>query len=118
LRVSDHPPGVVRDKAFEFALSIIALCETLGESGRAVLAGELLRAGTSIGASVEAADGAGCRRDFEAGMAVASKEVRETIYWLRLLSQSGVASEIDFNPYLEKCLELLHLLAAARTNHL
>jgi putative PIN family toxin of toxin-antitoxin system len=113
-RVSERASGDVGEKAFEFALTIIALCKTLDEARESVLARRLLRAGTSIGASLEEADAAESRGVFDRRMAIASKEARETNYWLRLLSQSGIAPEINFEPYLEKCLELLRLLAAVR----
>jgi four helix bundle protein len=114
-RVSEHTPGNVGEKAFEFALTIIALCKTLEESREEELARQLLRAGTSIGAKLEQVGSTEDRREFDRRMASASRQARQTHYWLRLLSESETAPEIDFKPYLEKCLELLSLLAAART---
>ncbi|MGV8150059.1 MAG: four helix bundle protein [Alkaliphilus sp.] len=54
-----------------------------------VLSKQLLRAGTSIGANVEEAQAAQSKADFISKMSIASKEARETRYWLRLLSESG-----------------------------
>jgi putative PIN family toxin of toxin-antitoxin system len=114
-RVSEPAPGGVGEKAFEFALSVIALCQKLEEGREEVLARELLRAGTSIGANLEEVGAAEGRRDFHCRVASAFRQARQTYYWLRLLSESEIAPEIDFKPFLEKCLELLSLLAAART---
>jgi len=109
-RVSEHTQGDGGEKAFEFALKVIALCKTLEESGQEVLARQLLRAGTSIGASLEEVGVAESRRDFNRQMARALRQARQANYWLRLLSQSGIAPEINFAPYLESCLELIRLL--------
>ena len=113
-RVSDHAAGGVGEKAFEFALMVIALCKTLEERREEELARQLLHAGTSIGVTLEMVSAVESRRDFDRGMTIALNQARQTNYRLRLLSQSGIAPEIDFEPYLEKCLELLRLLAAAR----
>jgi putative PIN family toxin of toxin-antitoxin system len=109
-RVSEHTPGGVREKAFAFALTIITLCKTLEEGREEVLARQLLRAGTGIGAGLEELGTAENRRDFDCRMAGALRKAHETKYWLRLLSESGVALEIDFEPYVEICLELIRLL--------
>jgi len=109
-RVSEHTPGGVGEKAFAFALTIITLCKTLEEGREEVLARQLLRAGTGIGASLEELGTAENRRDFDCRMAGALRKAHETKYWLRLLSESGIALEIDFEPYVEICLELIRLL--------
>lgn len=111
-RVSEDTAGTTRQKAFDFALSVIALCEILDENRQYIIARQLLRAGTSIGANIEEASAAESRKDFVHKMAIASKEARETHYWLRLLDQSGIAQEINFEPYLGECLELIRLLTA------
>jgi len=111
-RVSEDTAGTTRQKAFDFALSIIALCEILDENRQYILARQLLRAGTSIGANIEEAGAAESRRDFAHKMGIASKEARETNYWLRLLSQSGIAQKINVKSHLEKSLELIRLLTA------
>jgi len=112
-RVSEQMPGGVGEKAFEFALSVIALCEMLEERREEVLSRELLRAGTRIGANLEEVGAAESRRDFDRRIASAMRQARQTNYWLRLLSESGIAPEINFEPYLEDCRELLRLLDAA-----
>jgi len=111
-RVSESSARMVRERAFEFALSIIALCEILDDKRRYVLSRQLLRVGTSIGANIEEASAAESRKDFLHKMNIASKEARESHYWLRLLDQSAVAPEIDLKSHLENNLELIRLLTA------
>jgi putative PIN family toxin of toxin-antitoxin system len=113
--VSESVPSAVREVAFEFALTVIALCKKLEEGQQEVLARQLLRAGASIGANLEDGGVAESRREIDRRMASALRQGCETKYWLRLLSQSGIATGINFEPYLEKCRELIRLLATAHT---
>ena len=76
--------NIVRQKSFQFALEIVSLYKQLQGEKEYVLSKQLLRSGTSIGANIEEAVTAQSRRDFLAKMSVASKEARETRYWLVL----------------------------------
>ena len=79
----------VVDTSYAFALHIVSLYRLLsGEKRECVLSKQLLRSGTSIGANVNEAQAAQSRADFIGKMAIASKEARETRYWLRLLADS------------------------------
>ena len=48
------------------------------------IAGQLIRCGTSAGANYEEARAAESRADFVHKVRIASKELRETLFWLRL----------------------------------
>ena len=82
----------IRERTFEFALRLIKLCQQLeGEAGVARTPGwQLLRSGTSIGANIEEAQAGQSKPDFISKNAIALKEARETVYWLRLLAASKV----------------------------
>ncbi|WP_008312248.1 four helix bundle protein [Leptolyngbya sp. PCC 6406] len=103
--------SVIQKKSFEFALRIICLYKKLQSQKEFVLSKQLLRSGTSIGANVEEATAAQSRRDFLSKMSVASKEARETKYWLRLLQESDLAS-IDFQSEISQVDELIRILTA------
>jgi putative PIN family toxin of toxin-antitoxin system len=115
--VSDSSTDTTGERAFEFALSIVKLCRMLGEQSHDVIVGRLLRAGTGIGANIEEATAEASRRDFLRKMSAASKDARETNYWLRLLDQSKTAPEIDFAPYLENSSALVRLLTNILGTH-
>ena len=83
----------IDERTFDFALEIIDLYKYLIENKEYVLSKQLLRAGTSIGANVQEAQAAQSKADFISKMSIASKEARETKYWLRLLSKSGYLNE-------------------------
>lgn len=63
---------MVRDKSYEFALRIIKLYQYLvKEKKEYVLAKQILRSGTSVGANVEEAIGGQTRKDFFSKMTIA-----------------------------------------------
>jgi four helix bundle protein len=65
------------------------------------IAGQLLRSGTSSGANYEEARGAQSRADFLHKLQIVLKELRESLFWLRLIDKAqivkdpGVANAID-----------------------
>ena len=82
--------SIVKQKSYDFALRIIKLCAWLKDQKHFEIGTQLLRSGTSIGANTEEALAGQSRKDFLAKMSLASKEARETNYWLRLIRDSGI----------------------------
>ena len=79
----------IDERTFEFALEIIDLYKYMIGNKEYILSKQILRSGTSIGANVQESQAAQSKADFISKMSIASKEARETKYWLRLLDQSG-----------------------------
>src|SRR5215203_62387 len=98
----------ILELSFDFAISVIDLYKKLVERKEFILSKQLLRSGTSIGANVEEATAAQSRKDF-VKMSIASKEARETRYWLRLLSKSKIV-DLDYQPYLESVEHVINIL--------
>ena len=88
MRVDLFDNNPVLKHSFEFALAIIKYCEQLKERKRFVLANQLLKSGTSIGANVMEAQNAESKTDLIHKMKVATKEAEETQYWLLLCKHS------------------------------
>lgn len=103
--------SIVKEKSFEFALSVIELYKKLVKERELVLSKQLLRSGTSIGANVEEALGGQSRRDFLAKMSIASKEARETRYWLELLKHSTL-SNVSVEKEIKDIDELIRILTS------
>ena len=83
------------DRFLNFAASIVLFIEKIGDKIPARhVAGQLIRAATSAGANYEEACGAESRADFAHKLQISLKELRETLYWLRLLSRLGFEKEI------------------------
>lgn len=76
--------NAIVDLSFEFALAIIAFSEQLEEKRKFVIAKQLLRAGTSVGANIWEAQNAESKADFIHKMKIAAKEADEVEYWLLL----------------------------------
>jgi four helix bundle protein len=79
----------IDQRTFDLALLIIYLYKYLIARDERIMSKQLLRCGTSIGANVHEAQAAQSRKDFASKMVIASKEARETNYWLKLLDRSG-----------------------------
>ena len=82
---ADNP--VVR-LSFELALAVLAYVEVLEDGRRYVVARQLLRCGTSVGANVREAQHAESRADFVHKCKIAAKEAEETDYWLQLCTHA------------------------------
>ena len=74
--------------SFEFALLIIEYAEKLESNKKYVIARQLLKAGTSIGANAMEAQNAESKPDFIHKFKIAAKEGEETQYWLLLCDYS------------------------------
>lgn len=81
--------NIIAEKSFEFALKVIQYCEQLEELKKYVLARQLLKSGTSIGANIREAQNAESKADFIHKMKIAAKEADETEYWLLLCQNSS-----------------------------
>jgi len=77
--------NVIYDKSFKFAIKIVNLYKLLVNKKEYIISKQLLRSGTSIGANVSEATAAYSKKDFISKMSIASKEARETKYWIELL---------------------------------
>ena len=76
--------NVIIKLTFQFAFEIIKYCEGLQEDKKFVIANQLLKSGTSIGANIREAKNAESKADFIHKFKIAAKEIKETIYWLEL----------------------------------
>jgi four helix bundle protein len=91
--------NLIVELSFRFALKIIKYVELLEHDKKFVIARQLLKSGTSVGANIREAQNAESKVDFIHKMKVACKEADETEYWLLLCSKS------DRYP---NCIELLN----------
>jgi four helix bundle protein len=80
--------NIIVEKTIDFSVRIIKFCEILEQRKKYVIAKQLMRCGTSIGANVFEAQHAESRADFVHKMKIAIKEANETLYWLILCEKS------------------------------
>lgn len=69
--------NVIVSKTIDFALEIISFCEILEKNRKFVIANQLLKSGTSIGANVHEAQNAESRADFIHKIKIAAKELKK-----------------------------------------
>ncbi|SCW39522.1 four helix bundle protein [Mucilaginibacter sp. NFR10] len=89
---------------FEFALNIIEFSEELEEKRKFVIARQILKSGTSIGANVREAQNAESKNDFIHKLKIAAKEADETEYFLLLCKFSKTY------PFNDELLEKLKVI--------
>lgn len=106
------------DLTFAFALKIISFTEILQENKKFIIANQLLRSGTSVGANTREAQNCESKADFIHKFKIAAKEAEETEYWL-LLCQYSKSYPFD-SELLENIKEIQRILNSiihtAKTN--
>ena len=107
--------SMICERAFEFAVRILKLCERLWHRGPAarLIASQLLKCGTSIGANAEEAQEGQTKPDFCAKLSISRKESRETRYWLRLAVRANVVTAKEVEWELSEANQLRAMLIAA-----
>jgi len=102
----------IQERTFQLACRIVEFCRHLADSDYAIrrLGGQLLNAGTSIGANLEEADAGQTKRDFIAKAAIARKESAETRYWLRLIAAAQPTAQSKAAPLIEESHQILKIL--------
>jgi four helix bundle protein len=107
-------PDDFRKRTKAFALRIIRLTEALPRSGAAaIIRGQLVRCGTSVGANYRAACRARSRRDFVAKMGVVEEECDESLYWMELLIDSGQVTAGKMKNLMGEAEEILTMVVAS-----
>lgn len=86
-------PNIILEKSFAYALVAIAIYKELMAKNEFVLSKQFVRAATSVGANIEEATAAYSKKEFASKMSIASKEARESRYWLRLLIAGSFLTE-------------------------
>ena len=104
--------SLIKEKSYGFALEIVKLYTYLQDQKEFIISGQLVRSATSIGANVEEALAGQSKKDFIAKMSIASKEARETNYWLRLLRDSKLVSKEKLKPSIDKSEEIIRILTS------
>lgn len=100
------------NRTYNFALRIVKFVRSLPkETAGFELGRQLLKAGTSIAANVEEAQGAFSKEDFIYKMQTAFKEARETNFWLRLIRDSHLNISKELEDLVQESIELKNILA-------
>jgi len=102
---------VILERSFQFSLRILDLYKDLIKDKEYVISKQLLRSGTSLGANIHEASAAFSRKDFIHKMSIASKEARETQYWIKLLEEGNLVNT-DLTYYSKEIVNIVNITTA------
>lgn len=105
----------LKDRTKKFALRILDLADALPRtrSGN-VIAGQIIRSGTSVAANYRALCRAKSRADFIYETSIVEEEADETSLWLELVIERGLLAARRVQPLLEEANELTAIVVASR----
>jgi four helix bundle protein len=97
-----------------FAAQVGRLCRTFPDDPAAKhILRQLVRAATGGGSNYEEARGAESRADFIHKVGVANKEMREALYWLRLVEDAELVAGEHLHALVREADELVAILTAS-----
>ncbi|MFA6431948.1 MAG: four helix bundle protein [Candidatus Margulisiibacteriota bacterium] len=81
----------IYDRLLDFGIRIVKICRIISKNFDCrVIADQLIRSGTSVGANMQEADSASSLKDFIHKVTIAKKEIQETNYWLKIIKGSDL----------------------------
>ena len=102
------------DLSKRFAIDTINLCTEIQRSQKNyVLANQLLRSGTSVGANIHEANYAASRADFINKLQISLKECYESEYWLDIFKETNIITAEQHNAMFLQCSKIRKLLVAS-----
>ncbi len=103
----------LRNRCYKLGLNIIAITNLLPNRRSAwIISDQLIRSATSIGANLIEAKASSSRLEYKKFYEIALKSANESVYWLSLLRDSGLANIRDINPLLAELNEIANMLGA------
>ena len=103
----------LRTQSLDFAVSIINLVKSLKAKHETIIANQIGRSGTSIGANIREAQYALGMADFVAKLQIALKEANETGYWLELLYKTDYISNAEYKKLDSACTSIRVMLISS-----
>ena len=105
----------LKNRTKRFALRILDLAEALPHSRTGnVIAGQIVRSGTSVAANYRALCRAKSRPDFINKTSIVEEETDETCLWLELLIERRLLAPRRVQPLLDEANELTAIFVASR----
>ena len=101
--------GPIYQKSHLFSLEVIELYKVLQNQREVIISKQLLTAATSVGANTREASAANSRKDFINKMVIASKEARESHYWLELVKEGNLVN-YNFDSLISLNEEIIKIL--------
>ena len=101
----------ISERLLAFSVRVIRVAKALPRDavGKHV-GGQLLRAGTSAGANYEEARGAETKKDFAHKLGITLKELRETLYWLKVIQGADLLAHDRLSEIIDETDELTRII--------
>jgi four helix bundle protein len=105
----------MKQRTKDFALRVLDLADALPHtrSGN-VIAGQIIRSGTSVAANYRALCRAKSRADFISKTSIVEEEADESCFWLELLIDRSLLAARRVQPLLKEANELTAIFVASR----
>ena len=104
----------LKDRCFRFSLDVIKMIDSLPrKTSTRVIADQLVRSSTSIGANLVEAKASSSRLEYKKFHEISLKSANETKYWLDLLREAGLADSKITSSLHNEATELANMIAAA-----
>lgn len=106
-----NQPDIVR-RCFDYGILVIKIANRLPRTPAGFkIAEQLVDSGTSVGANMEEAQEAVSKNDFIHKINICLKECRESIFWLKTISESGLLEETVVREGIKEGKEIKNILA-------
>jgi four helix bundle protein len=105
----------LKNRTKRFALRVLKLSAALPRTieGNAIR-GQLVRAGTSVGANYRAACRGRSRAEFAAKIGVVEEEADESAFWLELIVEGGFLKPTQVESLIDEANEITRIMASSR----
>lgn len=104
----------LKERTKQFALRVIRMTEAMPQSRSGnIIAYQLLRSGTSVGANYRSACRARSRPDFISKIGIAIEEADESQYWMELSVEAGIFPRAKTQELINEADELIAILTAS-----
>ncbi|PIV38793.1 MAG: four helix bundle protein [Candidatus Portnoybacteria bacterium CG02_land_8_20_14_3_00_45_8] len=117
LKVQNHsskPKTELKYRCYYFSIDIINFLKTLPDKKVYwIIADQLLRSATSVGANIVEAKSSSSKRDFIKFFEISLKSANETKYWLGLLRDATDADKHKTNKLLAEIEEISKMLGSS-----
>ncbi len=111
---SVKPKAILKDKAYAYAVRMIGFIDTLPRDNTTqIIANQLLRSATSIGANIIEAKGSSSKRDFANFFSYSLKSANESIYWLELLRDAKKVNGSEIRFLIDETGQIAKMLGAS-----
>ena len=111
---SVKPKAGLKDRAYAHSIRVIGFIDTLpNDKATQVIANQLLRSATSIGANIVEAKGSSSKRDFANFFSYSLKSANESIYWLGLLKDARKVDGPEMMFLIDETEQIAKMLGAS-----